>query len=157
MGFFKIWAKNFASPFISTSIIPHILGSSYIYIHASIDCQIVTYMHRSMDPLILAYINPQVHGSLYLCISTTTDPQILWSLQKVTKKVPQICYCLGLRSAILDKGWHMTFPHEFDIWQPKTVQKQPIVCRWSLLPLHRSSYIYPHRSMDPLIFIFLHP
>ena len=42
------------------------LHDSYMYIHAahaSMDCQILPYMHRPRDPLNLAYLHPQVHGS----------------------------------------------------------------------------------------------
>ena len=54
------------------------LHDSYMYIHAthaSMDCQILPYMHRPRDPLNLAYLHPQVHGSSYLCISTTMNPR----------------------------------------------------------------------------------
>ena len=53
------------------------LHDSYMYIHAahaSMDCQILPYMHRPRDPLNLAYLHPQVHGSSYLCIPTTMNP-----------------------------------------------------------------------------------
>ena len=65
----------------------------------------------------------------------------LWGIEKYS-----------LRSAILDKGQHVTFSHEFNIWQPKTVQRQPIVSRWSLLPLYRSADPHTFISLPPQIY-----
>ena len=140
MGFFKIWAKNFASPFISTSINPHIFGSSYIYIHASMDCQIVAYMHISMDPDIFVSLQPWFHRSYGLY-----------------KKSPKSPYCLSLRSAILDKGWPW-------IWYLTTqdcsktahhLQMKPAPCSQILISLppqiYRSSDLYISTSIDQQI------
>ena len=89
------------------------------------DCQILTYMYRSMDPLILVYLHPQIHDSSYLCICTTMDPQILWSLHL---QILRFLYLYIHRSAYLR-----------------------LISAFMDLEIFCSSYFYIYGSSDPSI------